>query len=107
MLQRIRSKVFIINNIPKDKCLVNHLWFHGPPGGSALYARSRDLGDVARAFGVLRETAEGGSQSSGYVLSDIRNANLATVSDVFGSVPELKGLGQRLTDGLLKRLRSQ
>jgi len=63
---------FPTDDIPENKCAVNYLWFFGPDLGSVLYCRLRDLYYSSRAFGVLKKSAEGASQNSGYSLTEIK-----------------------------------
>ena len=98
------------DDIPKDKCRVNYLWFGRPEYCSNLNARYRYLDDDNRAFGVLRKSAEGASQSADYSLSNVRDAVLIAIP---GTLEELGLLGVndnvsgRLPSKVLEILRGQ
>ena len=73
------NKPIQVYNLASDstkEATVDYTWFSRPQVDSNLSLRYGDLNSHNRAFAVLRKTAEGGSQSSEYNLTEVRNANL-------------------------------
>ncbi|MEK6926260.1 MAG: hypothetical protein AABW50_03195 [Nanoarchaeota archaeon] len=96
------------NDVPKNKCFVNCLWFDGPVGDSGLYAGDRDLYDEDSAFGVLRSAEGANAQNSGYSLTEIAKANSGVIPVVFNNAG-VKGVtplvARDLNKSLLESLR--
>ena len=60
------------SEVPKDKCIVNYLWFDRPEYGSGFLCRDWYLSGDFRAFGVLRKSAEGTSQGLDKYISKLQ-----------------------------------
>ena len=74
----IRFLNLLTDDLAKDECIVNYLWFYSPDFDSDLNARDRSLNDDYDAFGVLRGTCEASSQNSGYSLTDVKKSIVNT-----------------------------
>ena len=54
---------FDLRSLPKNKCIINYLWFDWPGCGSDFFCWDRYLHYDYRALGVLKESAKGASQN--------------------------------------------
>ncbi|MFH1359076.1 MAG: hypothetical protein ABIH37_04260 [archaeon] len=98
------------DDLSEDKCAVNYLWFYGPEGDSDLGCRYRLLHDLNGAFGVLKQSAEGALQNSGYTLSKVSDAVSQALPDVLTEVGLPAGIdlvGNTLEKRVLEKLRKQ
>ena len=98
------------SEVPKGKCIVNYLGLGGSEGGSRLSCRGGGLSYVNWAFGVLKKSAEGTSQNSGYSLTNVKNAvataTLKTLEELGLSEVKDMVIGRLETD-ILETLRKQ
>ena len=95
---------------PKDKCSVNYLGFVRPKDGSELSFGKWFLDNDGRAFGVLRKSAEGTSQNSGYSLTNVKTAIVTAIPETLEALG-LSGVKDivagKLEEDILGILRTQ
>ncbi len=91
----------------KKQATINYLWFGGPQQyDSYLLCGSGDLNYHDGAFAVSPKTAEGGSQNSGFRLTEVRDANLRGIvkfleqREITGLATILEGIDKAMLDEL-------
>ena len=104
-------RLYNLSDIPedlaKDECIVNYLWFAWPEDGSGLDCGDMDLVSTGRAFGVLRKSAEGTSQNSDYSITSVRDAVKASIPRFCSqkSIDGLRGMFDPFEEVVLEELR--